>query len=106
MASSTFERVTPDIHRPDTNGGGSPRHPLDWARAAGAAELVRREMEACVRRSRRRRALALSGGLALLLVVGAIWRNPAPPAPSVAPITGAVVIAPARQVLPDGSVVE
>jgi len=87
---------------------GSPNRvaPLDWARAADAADMVEREMNACLRRRRVRR-LSLAGTSFLAIMVTAFfWQRPV--IESVIPLeTGrAIVTSPERQILPDGSIVE
>lgn len=80
---------------------------LDWPARAGAVDDVLFGL-AQRRRLRRRRRMAFAAGLAVVLGVAALWRTSLPKpmgevelaAPRVA------VLQPARQVLPDGSVVE
>jgi transmembrane sensor len=84
---------------------GRPMRPLDWARAAGAEDLVEREMRAQLRR-RQRRMLATGAAALAVLVAGFLWQS-RPVVPLAAlPTAPAFVTAPARQVLPDGSIVE
>jgi transmembrane sensor len=73
---------------------------LDRPLQTGAAEVVLREL--AMRARRRRWSLALGSAVAAAIAV-ALWRPPA--APSVTQAT-AVVTAPERRVLPDGSMVE
>lgn len=88
--------------------------PLDWPQAAGQAEPVAQAIEAFVRRRQRRRrqAGAVAAGLVMLLGLGLGWRSEffSNDASSTARATTAaastVVSLPARQLLPDGSVVE
>jgi transmembrane sensor len=87
----------PDSHRPDSA--------LDWAAAPDRADLLLAELRARARRRRRRRARALVGA-ATLLLAGALWLWPARPSGGDLSPQPAIVHAPARQVLPDGSVVE
>lgn len=73
------------------------------AQSGAGAELERHLTTFAVRR--RRRIAAGSAALAVLLALNFAWWNPARRAPdSAAP--SAIVRAPARQVLPDGSIVE
>jgi transmembrane sensor len=97
----------PDARVPAAGSpGGASVPPLDWARVAGAEEIVEREMHAGIRRRRQRRAAAFGVALIAVVVGGIAWRSreaafvdrPAPAA--------SFVSAPSRQVLPDGSVVE
>jgi len=82
-------------------------HPLDWAQQAAMTENVEREMHACVRRRRHRRIV--TGGALMMLALfaaGVVWqRGATPDAPAVAE-SHFRISSPARQVLPDGSVVE
>lgn len=81
--------------------------PLDWARPAGAEDIVEREMRACVLQRRRRRLLAGAGAAALLLAAGLVFWRAAPPLPGAAPLAApAFASGPAVRTLPDGSVVE
>ena len=90
---------------PGATGCGGGVRPLDWARAAGAEDLVEREMRAQVRRRRRRTVVTGAAALAVL-VAGFLWQiRPVVP-PVVLPTVPAFVTAPVRQVLPDGSVVD
>jgi transmembrane sensor len=88
--------------RPAPRRGESP---LDWARRSGLgaelAEEIRRTAGA-----RRRRRLALGGGFALLLVATGLTFGGRWPAAPAHPEHAAVVLAPERTVLPDGSIVE
>lgn len=80
--------------------------PLDWARMAGAQELVEQEMRACLRWRRRRNAIAVATtGLAVLL---AGWCFQFGPASAPTPATPALPYArrPSKQVMPDGSILE
>ena len=79
--------------------------PLDWAHAAGVEDLVEREMRSQIRRRQRR--LVVSGAAALALLVAGFLFQMRPIAPPTArPTAPAFVTATARQVLPDGSIVE
>lgn len=79
---------------------------LNEARASGRAEELGRELETRrLRRTARRRSLALAGlGLAAAaaLVFSLVPLRPPTPAPTIA----TVAVSPDRQVLPDGSTVE
>ena len=98
------------VSRPIPQRGASRRSSLDWAREAGIAQTVIRELAQRVQkkhRDRRRRRLAASStAVALFLVVGAWWRfGPERIArPNVS--SRAFVAMPARQQLPDRSVIE
>jgi transmembrane sensor len=84
--------------------------PLDWARPAGAEDIVEREMRACVRQRQRRRrrfAFTSAGAAALLLVAGVLVWHAAPTAPGAASSSApAFASGPATRTLPDGTVVE
>ncbi|MGH7945367.1 MAG: FecR family protein, partial [Opitutaceae bacterium] len=85
------------------------RHPLDWVARTGASEVLLQELQTRrQRRSRRRRRAAGAGSIAALLVVaGLLWPDAErEPGGVNAPASSTVVTVPARQVLPDGSVVE
>lgn len=67
------------------------------------------EMDVRLQRRHRRRVGAVAGGLAALLVAGFVWYAAAGRRPTTADspsVSSVVVSRPARQVLPDGSVVE
>src|SRR5581483_988752 len=95
--------------------GSSPedRSALDWARHAGEAGKVIREVKDRLRRRRRQRLVRAASAAALLLVLaGIIWR---PPPATTPPPSGGVpaaataniaVLRPETRTLPDGSVVE
>lgn len=85
-----------------------PADPLDWAAQAGAVSDVLHEMHTRLRRRRQRR-LRTAAAAAVMLAVGFVaWRFLSPdmlsPAAPVPP--SAVVTLPARQLLPDGSIIE
>ena len=96
---------SPSSDRRGRNLGVPRTPPLDWAQASGAADLVEREMNACVERRRRRHAMTKGAfAVMLLLTAGAVWQTR-----QLAPATlesRAIVSMPTRQILPDGSVVE
>ncbi|MDP3072946.1 MAG: FecR domain-containing protein [Opitutaceae bacterium] len=82
-----------------------------WSALAGPAQSgkggeLERQLALLAGRRQRRRRRIFAGGAALTLLAGsvAVW-NPLRPAPESAP-PSAIVSAPSRQVLPDGSVVE
>lgn len=82
----------------------------DWAWQAGATEEIMAGLADRAVRRRRRRAAA-GAGVALALGLGTLgwmWRANQSAAPAVASTPGShlIVIRPAKQVLPDGSVVE
>lgn len=108
MASSFFERMNHDPATAETSPANPPAgrvRPLDWARAADAGDLVGLEMNACLRR-RRRRAAVTAGALLAVLTAGGIWQVKEL-APEAAVSTNRAILShPARQTLPDGSIVE
>ncbi|MGH7944869.1 MAG: FecR family protein [Opitutaceae bacterium] len=80
----------------------TPIDPLDWIGETGAQRDILRAMD---RQRRRRRVRTLAGTAAALLVAAIIWQLPwRSPVPATA--SSAFVHVPARQVLPDGSIVE
>lgn len=81
---------------------------LRWAHARGAASRIVEHSRAQRRRKRQIRQTCAGGLVALLLIVGVrLWpQGPAVAAPAVTSRPTLVVSQPARQVLPDGSVVE
>lgn len=79
---------------------------------AGAGHRLRDELAFRARR-RRRRTIAAVTGLAALAIVGTVWRNAGEREAAargrevaVAPASGAALLMPVRQSLPDGSVVD
>lgn len=88
------------------------RSALDWPHHAGTADAVLRAVEQHVQQRRRRtqRRAAAAAALALCLAAaGLTWQlapTSAPSAARAASTPSAIVAAPARQVLPDGTVVE
>ncbi len=102
-----MEPIPPRSFRPPSMDARREKlHPLDWAHAAGTADLVEREMHASLRRRARRRAAGLGGLAVVCVVAGVFWFAriaPPPNPPASAPL---FVTAPSHQVLPDGSRVE
>lgn len=93
----------------------SPRDPerppqspsLDWAVATGQVERVYAEVEARLRRRRIHRLGAALSGVAVLVALGLVWRaNQGAATVLVPPATPALVVRPAQQLLPDGTLVE
>ncbi len=82
-----------------------PRTTFDWPRHVGATEAVLQELQVQLRlrRRRRNRLRAVGAAVVMMLAVGWLWQIPAG-APSVAPALATATV-PARQVMPDGSVV-
>ena len=76
---------------------------LDWARNAGMGDEVIRRMEFRVRRRRRKFIAVAIGGMTAGLVFS-VWPFAPPEVPSRS--TSTVILAPARQTLPDGSLVD
>ena len=101
---------------PAAGSASSRSRPLDWPQIAGQAEPVAQAIEAFVRqRQRRRRQIgALAAGVVMLLATGVAWRSEFFPrdgsertAARATPAAASTVVSlPARQTLPDGSVVE
>ncbi len=85
----------------------SPDHALYWPGRTATADAVLAAVERRVQRRRqlRRRALAATAALALL-VAGVTLFRPAPSPSDPAPATGATLTQPARQLLADGSQIE
>jgi transmembrane sensor len=80
--------------------------PLDWARTAGAENLVKAEMDAVVRR-RRRQMIAAVAASAVIAVIGLMAWSPKPASePLTTSLSYTVVSSATRLLLPDGSVVE
>jgi transmembrane sensor len=81
--------------------------PLEWAQKAGRVEPVLQAIERHARRRRQHRLAAGGVVLAVMLVAGFLWRwDKSMASANFAPMPAAMVLYPARQVLPDGSVVE
>ncbi|MDP3070010.1 MAG: FecR domain-containing protein [Opitutaceae bacterium] len=71
----------------------------------GAADELCLELAGRAERRRRRRLSAAAAALAVLFALGAFWRFPRHEEPASALPATAMMLVPARQVLPDGSVV-
>lgn len=96
-----------ELPAPDANEAAG-ENALRWAHARGAAARIA-ESSRARRRKRQQVRLAWAGGVAAVLLTVGLWPWPPRPAePTAAPVTRAtlVISQPARQVLPDGSVVE
>ena len=96
----------PDSPLPDANTMAG-ENALRWAHARGAASRIVTHSRAQRRRKRLARRACAGGLVAFLFIIGVrLWpQGPAPEAASTSHPT-LVVSQPARQVLPDGSVVE
>ncbi len=82
-------------------------HPLDWAPRAGAVDDVLQRMTAHLGRQRRRRLRAVAGSALALALATVLWIFVQPAGPlDGAGSTSIAMSQPARQVLPDGSIVE
>jgi len=94
------------MKRPEPRDEHSPA--LDWVVSSGSVDRVFDEVAVQLRRRRRRRVLVAAGAAAVLLVIALAWPMSRPSAPMVSPSARAAAVAqaPARQTLPDGSVVE
>lgn len=86
-------------------GDALPTPALDWVVPSGAVDLVYGEVAAQLRRRRHRRFASATLACAALLA-GAVWWRTQEPTSLVEPAMAAIVSAPDRQVLSDGSVVE
>jgi transmembrane sensor len=95
---------------PTTSSSSDPAtrvRPLDWPQAAGHVDAVARGIDAFVRRRRRRRS-AIVAALGLMLITALSWRAWHNENRSLVPVAAATatVSLPARETLPDGSIVE
>lgn len=84
---------------------------LDWARGAGAGDLLAGGLERYLRRRRRRRIALASTACTVLLVASAMWlpfRKTISPAPASTAVANAsaTILRPEHRTLPDGSTVE
>ncbi len=82
---------------------------LDWARGAGAGDLLADGLDRYVRRRRRRRLVRASMACAVLLVAGAAWmslRKATLTAPASVSLASTTVLRPEQRTLPDGSTVD
>lgn len=113
MKSKGDIQLTPDRVPPSDEAAGE--QALDWALSKGAVERVMQETDREVRRVRRRRR-SIAGGVTALLLAGFAWQvatwrsSPASTGTSLEPLVAsrspAVLSIPAKQTLPDGSLVE
>lgn len=80
----------------------------DWAWQIGAADEILAKLAARAKRRRRRRVMVGASAAVVLCMASLLWRANQTTAPDVAsPVNSTlVVIRPAKQTLPDGSVVE
>ena len=82
---------------------------LDWARGAGAADLLVGGLDRYLQRRRRRRLALASTACGVLLVAGVAWlslREAASTAPISATVAGATILRPQQRTLPDGSTID
>jgi transmembrane sensor len=82
---------------------------LDWARGAGAGDLLAGGLHRYLQRQRRRRLARASTACAVLLVAGAAWlsiRKAASDAPVSATAANATILRPEQRTLPDGSTID
>ena len=103
-AGNSSTNPAPDPARPPET---AERTVLDWARDAGEADRLIKDLEVCLRRRRRRRGNVVAASVVigvLLAVAGPLWRmkvdSPANSAANVA------VLRPETRTLSDGSIVE
>ncbi|MBI5768522.1 MAG: FecR domain-containing protein [Verrucomicrobia bacterium] len=96
-----------DSSSPREPEGPPPSPTLEWAVATGRVDRVCAEVETRLRRRRIHRLGAAIAGVAVLVVIGLVWRaNPGAasvPPPQAAP---AIVVRPVQQLLSDGTLVE
>jgi len=95
---------------PSDNSGspGTPTRvaPLDWARAADAADMVEWEMNACLRRRRGRRFSLTGASFLAIMMYAFFWQRPVMDSVMSSETGRTIVTSPERQILPDGSIVE
>lgn len=105
----TDSAVTPRSDRvggPTISGDGVERYAVDWAHRESAVDELLGELERLSARRRHRRAIGAAGAAALLLLAGFAWRSAGWPERVARAAGSSIVSFPARQVLPDGSLVE
>lgn len=89
--------------------GAKPLHPMDWATETESVDEVLDAMNGCLRRRRRRRFGALAGATLAAAIGGFIWQSAPAPRTPLSTTNNSQTIAisqPARETLPDGSIVE
>ncbi|MBI4626027.1 MAG: FecR domain-containing protein [Verrucomicrobia bacterium] len=90
-----------------TSGGEGEHYAVDWAHREGAVDELLGELERRSARRRHRRAIGAAGAAALLLLASFAWRSAGWPERVAQAAAGLSIVSfPARQVLPDGSLVE
>ncbi len=90
--------------KPDPQAAKWEADPLDWG--AGHADKLRVALDVRQKRQRRRR-IATGGGAVVLLLMGVLWFMPRVATDAIPVPSGrAIVTAPEKRTLPDGSVVE
>jgi transmembrane sensor len=104
---SAESKARPDSCRRAGAGKDAPRsRALDWVEPNGAIDQLYRELDVQLRRRKRKRLTVAVSCAAVLLVTTLAWRPWAPVNPTASAPLSAVVSAPARQMLPDGSIVD
>lgn len=106
----------PNAHHGSISQGKTPAapggrlDPLDWLGESGAQGDVLQAMERQLKTRRRRRITGAAGAAAVVLLAALVWQKPWTDTPLATPKRSeggsAIVHAPARQTLPDGSIVE
>ena len=82
---------------------------LDWARDAGASDLLIGGLDRYLQRRRRRRLALASTACAVLVITGVAWfpfRELASTASVSTPIASATILRPEQRTLPDGSTID
>lgn len=90
----------------DAAGDAPPSPALDWVRPSGAVDLVKAAVHERLLRRRQRRLAAVAGGAVLLTLAALFWPGRSSSGGAAGLPASAVVLSPARQELPDGSIAE
>jgi transmembrane sensor len=94
----------------DASGAKWEEQPLEWPRAVGRVDLLMAALDVRKRRQRRRRSAMVMSGVTVVLLAGFAWflvpQRTQPADHALVAARAAVVTAPERQTLPDGSIVE
>ena len=100
-----MNQLSANSDSPGNASRGRRIRPLDWARPAGAVDLVEREMRVQVRRRRLQWVAGAGAAVLALLVADLAWQEHSPARSGASASAAKFVTSPRRQVLPDGSVV-